>query len=60
MIRPVLVAGVLVAGVLLAAAAPAFAAGDAERGETLWESRCFGCHSMDANRVGPLISRGLG
>lgn len=37
----------------LAAAAPAFAA-DAERGGVLYESRCFGCHSLDANRVGPM------
>lgn len=28
------------------------------RGRTLYESRCGGCHSLDANRVGPL-HRGL-
>ncbi|MBI3452585.1 MAG: cytochrome c family protein [Rhodospirillales bacterium] len=33
---------------------PAFAAGDAERGAQLYESRCTGCHSLDANRVGPM------
>ena len=32
--------------------APARAA-DAERGKELYESRCIGCHSIDANRVGP-------
>jgi cytochrome c len=36
----------------LAAAAPA-AAADAARGQELYESRCGGCHSLDANRVGP-------
>ena len=29
------------------------AAGDAARGEALYERRCTGCHSLDANRVGP-------
>ncbi|HJS31018.1 MAG TPA: cytochrome c family protein [Alphaproteobacteria bacterium] len=28
-------------------------AGDPERGEDLYERRCFACHSLDANRVGP-------
>lgn len=28
-------------------------AADAERGRALYESRCIGCHSLDANRVGP-------
>jgi cytochrome c len=27
--------------------------GDPERGERLYSSRCFACHSVDANRVGP-------
>ena len=26
---------------------------DAERGRMLYDSRCIGCHSLDANRVGP-------
>lgn len=29
------------------------AAGNAEHGQELWESRCTGCHSLDTNRVGP-------
>ena len=29
-------------------------AGDAARGATLYESRCIACHSVDANRVGPM------
>jgi cytochrome c len=29
-------------------------AGDATRGERLYEARCTGCHSLDANRVGPM------
>jgi cytochrome c len=28
-------------------------AADPERGKALYESRCIGCHSIDANRVGP-------
>lgn len=34
-------------------AAPALANGNAERGRDLYESRCAGCHSLDANRIGP-------
>jgi cytochrome c len=30
------------------------AAVDTGRGRELWEARCIGCHSLDANRVGPL------
>ena len=30
------------------------AAGDAVRGEQLYEARCSACHSLDANRIGPL------
>lgn len=29
------------------------AAGDAQRGEARYESLCTGCHSLDANRIGP-------
>ena len=29
------------------------AAGDASRGEQLYDSRCIACHSLDENRVGP-------
>lgn len=32
----------------------AHAAGDATRGESLYEARCGGCHSLDDNRVGPM------
>ncbi|HSG65005.1 MAG TPA: c-type cytochrome, partial [Gammaproteobacteria bacterium] len=28
-------------------------AGDSMRGQVLYESRCSGCHSLDAHRVGP-------
>jgi cytochrome c len=38
---------------LLACAWPAHAQGDAARGKALYESRCFACHSIDVNRVGP-------
>ncbi|MDE2047268.1 MAG: c-type cytochrome [Betaproteobacteria bacterium] len=43
-------------GMLLLAAASiaaAGAAGDAQRGEMLYEQRCSACHSVHANRVGP-------
>lgn len=33
--------------------APAPLAGDAERGAQVYENNCTGCHSLDANRVGP-------
>jgi cytochrome c len=32
----------------------ASAAGDAGRGAQLYESRCTACHSLDANRIGPM------
>ncbi len=32
----------------------AYAAGDATRGETFYNSNCIACHSLDANRVGPM------
>ncbi len=44
-------AAILAAGV---ASAPARADADPERGARLYESRCIGCHSLDANRVGPM------
>jgi len=28
-------------------------AGDPDRGQVLYESRCVACHSLDTNRVGP-------
>jgi cytochrome c len=34
-------------------AVPAFADGNPDRGRELYESRCIGCHSLDANRIGP-------
>jgi len=30
------------------------AAGDPARGAELYEARCTGCHSLDANRIGPM------
>ena len=54
------VAASLVCAAGASAAGPiTLAAGaDPERGGQLYESRCGGCHSLDANRVGPL-HRGL-
>ena len=42
-----------VAWVLLTAPASVATAGDAARGQGLYESRCGACHSVDAHRVGP-------
>jgi cytochrome c len=47
------VAGFVAALTALAAAQPAHAA-DVQRGRLLYERRCFACHSVDANRIGPL------
>lgn len=41
------------AAVLVSLAGGGAAAADAGRGKELYESRCGGCHSLDANRVGP-------
>ncbi len=41
------------AAVLLLGSASVAHAADAVRGQELYESRCGGCHSLDANRVGP-------
>lgn len=38
---------------LVLAHSPAFAAGDAVAGAKHYEQRCTGCHSLDADRVGP-------
>ena len=38
---------------LLSAIAGVAHGADAQRGKTLYDSRCIGCHSLDANRVGP-------
>jgi cytochrome c len=35
-------------------------AGSVPRGKQLFESRCVGCHSLDANRVGPALGTVLG
>lgn len=43
----------LVALIALSSMPLAHAAGDAVHGQALYQSRCFACHSIDANRVGP-------
>jgi cytochrome c len=51
---------------LLLAVSPvvAAAAGDVARGRELYETRCIGCHSIEADRIGPrhrgLIGRRAG
>lgn len=41
-------------GITLLVVSTVHAAGDPTKGETLYESRCGGCHSLDDNRVGPM------
>ena len=36
------------------AGGPARAAGDAAHGKEIYDTRCSACHSLDANRVGPM------
>ena len=45
--------GAVLAGIGLAAAVPALAAGDAAAGQAAYQAKCGGCHSLDANRIGP-------
>ena len=49
------VGGVALAGLLAAGmfARPSIAADDAAAGQALYESKCTGCHSVDADRIGP-------
>ena len=44
--------GILVAAAPSARSAPA--PGDVTAGQKLYEAKCGGCHTLDANRVGPL------
>jgi cytochrome c len=52
-VRIALVAGFVAGLAACLAAGAARAGGDAQRGESLSEARCGGCHSVDADRVGP-------
>ncbi|WP_119419477.1 c-type cytochrome [Desertibaculum subflavum] len=52
MCRAATAAILTLAGLLIAAGA--VHAADPERGRELYEARCTGCHSIDANRVGPM------
>jgi cytochrome c len=53
--------GCVLALVLGAAATLAQAQGaDAVKGRQLFESRCVGCHSLDAHRVGPALGTVFG
>jgi cytochrome c len=45
--------GFVLTSALMASSGKALAAGDANRGQALYEGRCTACHSLDANRVGP-------
>ena len=50
--------GAVLIGVSLALALPAQAGGDPAAGQALYQAKCGGCHSLDANRIGP-AHRGL-
>jgi cytochrome c len=39
--------------VIFAGARPGFAADDVTAGKALYQTRCTGCHSVDADRIGP-------
>jgi cytochrome c len=43
----------LAAACLAMPALPTFAAGDADAGRVLYQTRCTACHSLDYNGVGP-------
>lgn len=45
---------ILVALLVAVAVGDPVRAQDAERGRDLYESRCFACHSLDADRIGPM------
>jgi len=47
-------------GMLLAASPLVAQAQSAARGQTLFESRCVACHSLEANRVGPALQTVVG
>lgn len=59
--RPGQLAGVCLA-LLAGLGAPLAQAqsGDLQKGRQLFESRCMGCHSLDANRVGPALGTVVG
>lgn len=38
---------------MLAGEVSAWAVGDVERGQQAYEARCGGCHSVEADRIGP-------
>lgn len=52
-VRSPLGAAAALGAAALLAASPAAAAGDPVRGQTLYEAKCGGCHSVDRNRIGP-------
>jgi cytochrome c len=54
------IAIVLAAAAAVVSLAPPASAQDAARGRQLVESRCFGCHSLDQNRVGPALGTVFG
>jgi cytochrome c len=50
---PFRVAAVCAITVALTTAHGAVGGGDAQRGESLYDSRCTACHSLDHSRIGP-------
>ena len=41
------------AAALIVVARPGFAADDGAEGQALYQNKCAGCHSVDADRIGP-------
>ncbi len=50
---------VFAASLAVAGAMPALAQ-DAGKGKAVFESRCIGCHSLAANRIGPALGTVIG
>jgi cytochrome c len=51
-LRPLALGAAACFAAMVAATAVAFGA-DAERGKEVWFDNCFGCHALEADRVGP-------
>ncbi len=53
-VQATLVVGLLTLGAQAAFAQSALLVGSAIQGKALYDARCSACHSVDANRVGPM------
>ena len=53
-LKPVCISALIVAGTEIASGVTAKAEGDPARGEMLYHQTCELCHSLDANKLGPM------